>query len=120
MLLAFVPASPNWTLDPQLALALFVAPVLLDAAYDTSLRELRANWRPVAGLAIAAVIRRMSLTDDDPVGREIRLGRTYAYGALLDAIKDDDTLSGKLLRKEYGAVVELNAGQASDAPVDEV
>jgi len=55
MLLAFVPASPNWTLDPQLALALFVAPVLLDAAYDTSLRDLRANWRPVAGLAIAAV-----------------------------------------------------------------
>ena len=30
--LAFVPASPNWTLDPQLALTLFVAPVLLDAA----------------------------------------------------------------------------------------
>jgi hypothetical protein len=25
-----------------------------------------------------------------------------------------------LLRKEYGAVVELNAGQAHDAPVDEV
>jgi CPA1 family monovalent cation:H+ antiporter len=53
--LAFVPSSPNWTLDPQLALALFVAPVLLDAAYDTSLRDLRANWRPVAGLVIAAV-----------------------------------------------------------------
>src|SRR5258705_10021231 len=54
-LLAFVPASPNWTLDPQLALTLFVAPVLVDAAYDTSLRDLRANWRPVAGLVIAAV-----------------------------------------------------------------
>jgi Na+/H+ antiporter len=53
--LAFVPASPNWTLDPRLALALFVAPVLLDAAYDTSLRDLRANWRPVTGLVIAAV-----------------------------------------------------------------
>ena len=55
VLLAFVPASPNWTLDPQLALTLFVAPVLLDAAYDTSLRDLRANWRPVAGLVVAAV-----------------------------------------------------------------
>ncbi|CAJ0715122.1 K(+)/H(+) antiporter NhaP2 [Ralstonia edaphis] len=53
--LAFLPASPRWTLDPQLALALFVAPVLLDAAYDTSLRDLRANWRPVAGLVVAAV-----------------------------------------------------------------
>jgi CPA1 family monovalent cation:H+ antiporter len=54
-LLAFVPGSPSWTLDPQLALTLFVAPVLLDAAYDTSLRDLRANWRPVTGLVVAAV-----------------------------------------------------------------
>src|SRR6187399_129664 len=55
MLLAFVPGSPSWTLEPELALALFVAPVLLDAAFDTSLRDLRANWRAVAGLAIGAV-----------------------------------------------------------------
>jgi CPA1 family monovalent cation:H+ antiporter len=54
-LLAFVPASPSWTLDPKLALALFVAPVLLDAAFDTSLRDLRANWLPVSTLVIAAV-----------------------------------------------------------------
>jgi CPA1 family monovalent cation:H+ antiporter len=55
VLLAFIPGSPTWTLDPHLALTLFVAPVLLDAAYDTSLRDLRRNWRPVAGLVIAAV-----------------------------------------------------------------
>jgi len=54
-LLAFVPVSPSWTLDPSLALALFVAPVLLDAAYDTSLRDLRANWLPVSMLVVAAV-----------------------------------------------------------------
>jgi Na+/H+ antiporter len=54
-LLAFVPSSPTWTLDPKLALALFVAPVLLDAAYDTSLRDLRTNWLPVSTLVIAAV-----------------------------------------------------------------
>lgn len=53
--LAFLPASPRWALDPELALTLFVAPVLLDAAYDTSLRDLRTNWRPVTGLVIAAV-----------------------------------------------------------------
>lgn len=53
--LAFLPASPRWTLDPELALVLFVAPVLLDAAYDTSVRDLRANWRPIAGLVVAAV-----------------------------------------------------------------
>src|SRR5204863_4600265 len=36
-------------------LALFVAPVLLDAAFDASPRDLRANWRSVASLAVGAV-----------------------------------------------------------------
>ena len=72
------------------------------------------------GLTMRPLIERIGLSDDDPVGREIRLGRTHAYRALIDAIKDDETLAAKLLRKEYGAVVELNTGQAADAPVDEV
>jgi monovalent cation/hydrogen antiporter len=54
-LLAFVPEAPSFTLPPELMLALFVAPVLLDAAYDASLRDLRDNWLPVASLAIVAV-----------------------------------------------------------------
>ena len=53
--IALLPFNPNWTLDPQLVLALFVAPVLLDAAYDFSLRDLRRNWITVAGLAVVAV-----------------------------------------------------------------
>ena len=72
------------------------------------------------GLTLRPLVRRLGLTDDDPVGREIRLGRTKAYESLLEAIKDDDSLSAKLLRKEYGAVIELNASQAPDTPVDEV
>src|SRR5512143_1351252 len=54
--LALVPGTPTLVLDPELALTLFVAPVLLDAAFDASPRDLRANWRSVAGLAIGAVI----------------------------------------------------------------
>lgn len=53
--LAFLPAMPRFVLEPQLALALFVAPVLLDAAYDTSPRDLRDNWAPIAGLVFVAV-----------------------------------------------------------------
>lgn len=41
--LALVPAVPALVLDRELALALFVAPVLLDAAFDASPRDLRAN-----------------------------------------------------------------------------
>ncbi|HUQ83366.1 MAG TPA: Na+/H+ antiporter [Gemmatimonadaceae bacterium] len=54
--LALVPGTPTLVLDPELALTLFVAPVLLDAAFDASLRDLRANWRSVAGLALGAVV----------------------------------------------------------------
>src|SRR6188508_1350682 len=54
-LLAFVPVAPSFTLPPELALALFVAPVLLDAAYDASVRDLRDNWVPLTSLVVFAV-----------------------------------------------------------------
>jgi CPA1 family monovalent cation:H+ antiporter len=54
-LLAFLPGAPSFSIPPELALALFVAPVLLDAAYDASLRDLRDNWAPVTGLVVFAV-----------------------------------------------------------------
>src|ERR671915_2439449 len=53
--LALLPDVPTVTLDPQLALALFVAPVLLDAAFDSSPRDLRQNWRVVGSLALLTV-----------------------------------------------------------------
>src|SRR5688500_16438540 len=55
VVLALIPGVPSLVLDPELALTLFVAPVLLDAAFDASPRDLRANWRAVAGLALGAV-----------------------------------------------------------------
>ncbi|HSJ04607.1 MAG TPA: sodium:proton antiporter, partial [Verrucomicrobium sp.] len=55
VLLAFLPGAPSFTIPPELVLALFVAPVLLDAAYDASPRDLKDNWAPVAGLVVFAV-----------------------------------------------------------------
>jgi CPA1 family monovalent cation:H+ antiporter len=55
-LLALVPGTPTFTVLPELALALFVAPILLDAAYDASPRDLRDNWAPVTGLVVVAVV----------------------------------------------------------------
>jgi CPA1 family monovalent cation:H+ antiporter len=54
-LLAFVPGVPPLSIEPQLALALFVAPVLLDAAYDASARDLRDNWPPLLNLVVVNV-----------------------------------------------------------------
>jgi Na+/H+ antiporter len=54
-LIAFVPGVPVLNIPPDLALALFVAPILLDAAHDASLRDLKDNWAPVTSLAVIAV-----------------------------------------------------------------
>jgi monovalent cation/hydrogen antiporter len=53
--LALLPNVPTVMLDPRLALTLFVAPVLLDAAFDSSPRDLKRHWRAVTGLALVAV-----------------------------------------------------------------
>src|SRR5258708_16360579 len=55
VLLALLPHGPRISLQPDLALALFVAPVLVNAAFDSSLRELRQNWIPVFSLVFIAV-----------------------------------------------------------------
>src|SRR5215210_2772613 len=84
--LALVPGLPTVTLDPELILALFVAPVLLDAAFDASPRDLRANWRPVASLALGAVALTIAvvaivaklLVPDMPWAAAIALGAIVA------------------------------------------
>jgi CPA1 family monovalent cation:H+ antiporter len=53
--LAFVPGGPSLSVPPELALALFVAPVLLDAAFDASPRDLKDNWVPLISLVVFAV-----------------------------------------------------------------
>lgn len=54
--IAFLPFAPTIEIDPGLALALFIAPVLLDAAYDTSLRDLNRYKVSLILLALGAVI----------------------------------------------------------------
>ena len=53
--LAFVPGAPALAIEPRLALALFVAPVLLDAAFDSSPRDMRQNWVPLVSLVVIGV-----------------------------------------------------------------
>ncbi len=53
--IAFLPGAPRLDLPAELIMALFVAPVLLDAAYDASLRDLKRSWLPVTSLVLVAV-----------------------------------------------------------------
>src|SRR6185295_4489696 len=54
--IAFLPFAPTIEIEPELALALFVAPVLLDTAFDTSPRDLKRYRLPLVLLALVAVI----------------------------------------------------------------
>ncbi|PTQ07853.1 sodium:proton antiporter [Sphingomonas oleivorans] len=56
LLVAALPWVPVIEIDPQLALALFIAPALFDAAYDFSPRALKSNWAPLLALAALAVV----------------------------------------------------------------
>jgi Na+/H+ antiporter len=53
---ALLPFAPSMEIEPHLALAIFIAPALLDAAYDTSPRDLKRLWVPLLALAVGAVI----------------------------------------------------------------
>src|SRR5215211_4535500 len=53
---ALIPGLPEVELDPQLILALFLPPLLYWAALHTDPRDLRANLRPIALLAVGLVL----------------------------------------------------------------
>lgn len=56
LILGFVPGLPTVSLNPDLVFLVFLPPVLWAAAYFTSLRDFRANLRPIAFLAIGLVL----------------------------------------------------------------
>ncbi|HEY8612671.1 MAG TPA: Na+/H+ antiporter [Roseomonas sp.] len=55
MALAFVPGLPRVELDPTVALAAFLPPLLQASAWRTDWQEFRANLRPILLLAVGAV-----------------------------------------------------------------
>ncbi|MDQ2941687.1 MAG: cation:proton antiporter, partial [Chloroflexota bacterium] len=54
--LGLVPGLPRVELDPDLVFLLFLPPILFSAAFFTSIREFRANVRPIGLLAIGLVL----------------------------------------------------------------
>ncbi len=77
---------PGIRLDPELALTLFVAPAIVDAAFDTSPRDLRENWLQISSLVFVAVLLTVgavavlarALVPDLPWSAAIALGAIVA------------------------------------------
>jgi monovalent cation/hydrogen antiporter len=57
--LGFIPGVPELTLPPELVLVGVLPPLLYSAAFFTSLRDLRADFRPIGLLAVALVVATM-------------------------------------------------------------
>jgi monovalent cation/hydrogen antiporter len=57
--LGFIPGVPELTLPPELVLVGVLPPLLYAAAFFTSLRDLRANFRPIGALAVGLVVATM-------------------------------------------------------------
>src|SRR6266850_1558111 len=56
LVIGVVPNVPIVRLDPDLVFLIFLPPVLWSAAYFTSLRDFRANLRPITLLAVGLVL----------------------------------------------------------------
>jgi monovalent cation/hydrogen antiporter len=54
--LALIPGAPQIGLDPRTALALFIAPSLVNEAFDFPLGAVQRLWRPLVALAVGAVL----------------------------------------------------------------
>jgi CPA1 family monovalent cation:H+ antiporter len=81
--LGFVPGLPHLVLPPEIVLVAFLPPLLYSAAFFTSLRDLRANLRPISLLAIGLVAATM--TGVAWVGH-VWLGLSWAVAFTLGAI----------------------------------
>jgi Na+/H+ antiporter len=60
-LVGFVPGVPDVQLDPDIVLLIFLPPLLFNAAYFTSVRDLRTDMRPIALNAIGLVLVTMCI-----------------------------------------------------------
>src|ERR1700724_803969 len=111
--LAFLPFAPQIRIEPELALALFVAPALLDAAFDTSPRDVRRNASPIASLA--AIVAPPDAVAANEVMRHLRIPQRIGL-----VLRGESLLNDATALLIYRAAVAAAVGSFSlvgDAPI---
>src|SRR3954451_5061473 len=111
MALALIPGLPAVDLDPQLALVLFLPPLLQASAYRTDWPAFRSNLRPILLLAVGAVLftavvvaaTAKLLVPDLPWAVALALG---AIVAPPDAVAAASVLGGFRIPKRLRVVLE--------------
>ncbi len=56
VVVALIPGTPDLPIDPEVALAIFIAPALVDAAFDFPIGTARRYWAPLVTFAVIGVL----------------------------------------------------------------
>lgn len=82
--LGFVPEIAAFDIPPHYILFIFLPPLLMEAAYFTSVRDFKQSLRPILQLAIGLVLATMFAVGF--VAKALVPGMTFALGCVLGAI----------------------------------
>jgi len=101
LVIGLVPNVPIVHLDPDLVFLVFLPPVLWSAAYFTSLRDFRANLRPITLLAIGLVLATTAVVA--VVARFVMPGMSWAAAIALGAIvSPPDAVAASAIARRLG------------------
>ena len=98
--LGFVPGIPAFELPPELVLVGILPPLLYSSAFFTSLRDLRANARPIGLLAVGLVLMTMVVV---AVVAHEAIGLDWAAAFVLGAVvSPTDPIAATAISKRLG------------------
>jgi monovalent cation/hydrogen antiporter len=106
--LGFAPGVPDIALDPDLVLLIFLPPLLFNAAYFASVRELRENGRSIALSAVGLVLLTMVLVAVvlHAAVPEMPWAAAFAFGAI---VSPTDPLAAIAITQRLGVPRRLVA-----------
>src|SRR5262245_2720605 len=101
LVISLIPNVPVLRLDPDLVFLVFLPPVLWSAAYFTSLRDFRANLRPITLLAVGLVLATTAVVA--AVARFVMPGMSWAAAIALGAIvSPPDAVAASAIARRLG------------------
>ena len=101
LVIGVVPHVPIVPLDPDLVFLIFLPPVLWFAAYFTSLRDFRANLRPITLLAVGLVLATTAVVA--AVARFVMPGLSWPAAIALGAIvSPPDAVAASAIARRLG------------------
>jgi len=101
LVIGVLPRVPTLPLDPDLVFLIFLPPVLFSAAYFTSLRDFRANLRPITLLAVGLVLATTAVVA--AVARVVMPGLSWEAAIALGAIvSPPDAVAASAIARRLG------------------